>query len=100
MTDDIMETIETQRELVSPIVLECLREIFHHIPKGQKFILSNGKMASFKTFRAPGIHGNTGRCGFGLDVIIDDFSVRHIEFTMEHTGQGGPPLNSLEIPCS
>lgn len=79
-----------QEDIASTIVMECLREIFHQIPKGHEFTLSNGKKATTKTFFEPRHHPETGVVQFGMDIKIEDFSLDHIEFCMSHTGHGGP----------
>ena len=86
---DMENLLEVQREQIKPIVLDCLREIFHHIPKGHKFRLSNGKEGRFETFFPPRYDQDQDSYGFGIDVHIDDFAVEHIEFIMKKTGQGG-----------
>lgn len=87
--NEIEELIDNQRVAIEPIVMECLKELFHHIPKGHKFTLSNGKTARTKTFFYPRCRENTGEYEFGIDIWIDDFTVDHIEFCMKKTGQGG-----------
>lgn len=86
---EIEELISDQRDAIEPIILECLRELFHHIPKGHEFILSNGKTAKTKTFVEPRYNEDRGEFEFGIDVRIDDFTVDHIEFFMTKTGHGG-----------
>lgn len=85
--DDIENILEAQRAQIDPIVMECMKEIFHHIPKAHKFTLSNGKEADIQTFYEP--KNNDGDYSFGIDVKIKDFPVDHIEFIMSKTGQGG-----------
>lgn len=84
------QIIEDQKKQIEPIIMECLKELFHHIPKNHEFILSNGKAAKFKTFVEPRKHVETGEYEFGIDVKIADFPVDHIEFYMTKTGHGGP----------
>ena len=88
-TQQLNDMLETQRALIEPIIMECLQLMFHYIPKGEPFTLSNGKTAYIKTFIKPRINEETGTHEFGIDVKIDDFPVRHIEFMMRKTGQGG-----------
>lgn len=87
--DDVEQMLQDQQSLIEPIVMECIKEIFHHIPKDHVFILSNGKEASIKTFYEPRVNKNTRQFEFGIDVRIKDFPVDHIEFCMRKTGQGG-----------
>ena len=93
-TQQLDNMIETQRSLIEPIIMECLQLMFHYIPKGESFMLSNRKTAHFKTFVEPRINEDTGSYEFGIDVVIDAFPVRHIEFMMKKTGQGGPPIEA------
>ena len=86
---EIEAIVSGQNDAISPIVLECLKEIFHHIPKGHSFVLSNGKTARTKTFVEPSYNEIYDEFEFGIDILIDDFTVDHIEFFMRKTGHGG-----------
>ena len=85
----IDEKLDDQRELIEPLILACLREIFHHIPKNHAFTLPNGIIGTTRTFYEPKQNSETGEYSFGIDVIIEGFPVDHIEFTMKNTGHGG-----------
>lgn len=87
--DEIEELVNDQRDAIEPIILECLKELFHHIPKGHEFLLTNGKTARTKTFVKPRYNEEREAFEFGIDVCIDDFTVDHIEFFMTKTGHGG-----------
>ena len=67
---------------------EVLNELFHRIPFGEKFTLSNGKVAVIVPWFEPceeqdAIHA-------GIDVVYEDGS-GHIEFILKQTGWGGRP---------
>lgn len=68
---------------------EIVREVFHRMPFGQEFTLSNGRKGRIKKFVEPRQREEGGRWEFGFDVVFDEGSPDHIEFFVKHTGGGG-----------
>ena len=86
---DIEDALETQRYSAASLVEECIKEIFHSIEKPRTLKLANGVEGELVTFYEPKFNEDRGCWTFGLDVQFKGLPIDHLEFCMDHTGQGG-----------
>lgn len=79
-------------------VPEILWEIFHRMPFGQTFTLSNGRVGLLKKFVEPRRRDETGMWEFGFDIVFEKGSPDHLEFFVKHTGGGGFLCEPVAVP--
>ncbi len=89
MNDKKLEqAMARQKYTAATLAEDCIKAIYDSIEKPRDIELPGGIKAHLKTFYAPKVRDD-GTWTFGIDIILEGLSIDHMEFCMEHTGQGG-----------